>query len=77
MNVEEDCGDGSALRIRPEPSKLRLPEGAPHSESSMVTCARPVKARNRRHVSLPVSQEKTQLYRPRSARQSKQFPLYP
>lgn len=30
MNVEEDCGDGSALRIRPEPSKLRTvcPEGS-------------------------------------------------
>lgn len=52
--MERDGGNGSALRIRPEPSKLRnlarsLPDAALYPESSMVSYAIPAKPRSKRH----------------------------
>lgn len=79
--MEEDCGNGSALRIRPEPSKLRTvcPEGSQKEPHTLSLAWSPVRDQSKKEaeVSLPLSQEKTQLYRPRSARQKQAVSLVP
>lgn len=52
MNVEGDCGDGSALRISPEPSKLRTvcPEGSQKEPHTLSLAWSPVRDQSKQEA---------------------------